>query len=230
MEQAYYEVDVHGEYFAQEGEKRILRGYEATFKVPDASSPLGVIKGKLLTPFLLKRDPQYFGIYTHHIDEIRPAGGGKFDPDDIPYRFQTKEQLRIYISRHRLQISVDDYGSLGLLRDHVRLAKEEPENFVKVQTKFAQKIADDKTLHELNKEVFNTGKVGLAVKPFDGGQGVPGEKTQVTHVESHPSGQKPKNKSRKAPKATGKKIKSEGKSSENSGIEEKPDGAEGLLS
>ena len=223
MEQAYYEVDVHGEYFAQEGEKRILRGYEATFKVPDASSPLGVIKGKLLTPFLLKRDPQYFGIYTHHIDEIRPAGGGKFDPDDIPYRFQTKEQLRIYISRHRLQISVDDYGSLGLLRDHVRLAKEEPENFVKVQTKFAQKIADDKTLHELNKEVFTTGKVGLAVKPFDGGQGVP---------TAGPIPGPAINPRKKAPVAKGKnkKIKSEGKSSENSGTEEKPNGAEGLLS
>ena len=223
MNEAYYEVDVHGQYFAQEGEKRILRGYEATFKVPDASSPLGVIKGKLLTPFLLKQDPQYFGIYTHHIDEIRPAGGGKFDPDDIPYRFQTKEQLRIYISRHRLPIKVDDYGSLGLLRDHVRLAKEEPDNFAKVYAKFVQKIADDKTLHDLNKDVFDTGKVGLPVNPFDGGQGVP------TAGPKPGPAIKPR---KKAPVAKGenKKIKSEGKSSENSGTEEKPDGAEGLLS
>ena len=56
--QAHFEIDVHGEYFAQVGDKKELRGYEATFKLPDATKPLSVVVGKLLMPFLKKKDPR----------------------------------------------------------------------------------------------------------------------------------------------------------------------------
>ena len=164
----YYEVKVHGEYFAQSGKERVVRGYKATFKIPDASAPLGVIKGKLLIPFLMKKDPGFTSVYTHHIDEINPKGRA-FDPDEIPYRFQTKEQLRIFCKRHHLTVNVDEYGSLGLLRDHVRLAKEEPENFSQVYAKFAKKMREEKELYALNEDVFETGEVGIPVSIKEGG-------------------------------------------------------------
>ena len=168
MEQEYYEVKVHGEYFAQSGKDRVVRGYKATFKLLDADAPLGVIKGKLLTPFLQKKDPAFTAVYTHHIDEINPKGR-QFDPDEIPYRFQTKAQLKVYCRRHRLSINVDEYGSLGLLRDHVRLAKEEPENFPEVHEKFKKKRDAEKALYDLNADVFETGEAGLPLSVRDGG-------------------------------------------------------------
>ena len=164
----YFEVKVHGEYFAQSGKERVVRGYKAVFKLPNADAPLSVIKGKLLKPFLEKRDPGFLDIYTHHIDEINPKGR-KFDPDEIPYRFQTKDQLKEYCRRHRLPVKVDEYGSLGLLRDHVRLAKEEPENFRAVYDKYNTKRIEEKALYALNEEVFETGEVGLPISMKEGG-------------------------------------------------------------
>jgi len=164
----YFEVKVHGEYFAQSGKERVLRGYEATFKIPNADSPLGVIKGKLLVPFLSKKDPGFTAVYTHHIDEIKPKGK-EFDPDEIPYRFQTKEQLRIFCKRHHLQVNVDEYGSLGLLREHVRLAKDEPHVFPEVYANFSKKMKEEKELYDLNEDVFETGKVGIPLSIKEGG-------------------------------------------------------------
>lgn len=164
----HYEVKVHGEYFCQSGKERVVRGYKATFKLPNADAPLGIIKGKLLSPFLTKKDPGFTSVYTHHIDEINPVGR-KFGPDDIPYKFQTKEQLRIFCKRHRLPINVDEYGSLGLLRDHVRLAKDEPDSFPAVYAKFAEKMKAEKDLYALNEDVFETGEVGIPVAIKEGG-------------------------------------------------------------
>ncbi len=172
MYDEYYEVKVHGEYFAQSGKERVVRGYRATFRLPNADAPLGIIKGKLLTPFLQKKDPGFTAVYTHHIDGINPKGR-KFDPDEIPYRFQTKEQLKVYCSRHHLNLDVDDYGSLGLLRDHVRIAKEEPENFPAVAAKFKAKRDAEKQLYDLNAEVFETGEAGIALSVKEGGDAIP---------------------------------------------------------
>jgi len=172
MNEEYYEAKVHGEYFAQSGKDRVVRGYRATFRLPNADAPLGVIKGKLLIPFLQKKDPAFTAVYTHYIDEINPKGR-KFDPDEIPYRFQTKDQLKVYCSRHRLAINVDEYGSLGLLRDHVRIAKEDPDHFPDIYAKFAEKRKAEKELYNLNAEVFETGEVNLPVSVKDGGDATP---------------------------------------------------------
>lgn len=168
MKEEYYEAKVHGEYFAQSGKDRVVRGYTAVFRLPNADAPLGVIKGKLLKPFLQKKDPAFLDVYTHHIDEINPKGR-KFDPDEIPYRFQTKEQLRTFCARHRLPINVDEYGSLGLLRDHVRVAKEEPEHFPAIYAKFTKKRMEEKELYDLNADVFDQGEVGIPLPVKDGG-------------------------------------------------------------
>lgn len=163
-----YVVNVHGQYFADTGERKELRAYKGTFFLPDAKRPLGIIKGKLLMPFLQKRDSQAYALYSHHIDEIIPPGGKPFDPDDIPYRFQTKEQLRIYVKRHKLPINVDEYGKLGLLRDHVRLAKEEPENFLMITARHKARKEEDDKLAELNKD-FADGQVGMEIPLAEGG-------------------------------------------------------------
>ena len=164
---SYFSVKVHGEYFAQVGDKRELRGYEAVFKLPNADKPLSVIAGKLLLPFLQKKDPQCLAYYTHFIDEIS-CEGRKLEPNEIPMRFQSKAQLKEYIKFHQLPISVDDYADLGRLRDHVRLAKEEPENFQKVSEKYQAKKAEENALFELNADILVT--TNKAVPVHDGGK------------------------------------------------------------
>jgi len=148
-----FTVSLHGEYFANNGKDKVLRPYTASFKLPSADKALGVIKGKLLPPFLMKKDPEFSGIYTHFIDNIS-VEGRTLDPNEIPVRFQNKEQLKGYIKFHSLGINVDEYGSIGTLRDHVRVAKEEPENFPKVQADFAKKKSEEKALYDLNADVL----------------------------------------------------------------------------
>jgi hypothetical protein len=147
----YFEVSVYGEYFCSEGEKRLLKPYSAVFKLPNAEKPLGIIVGKLLMPYLKKLDPNVTGVYTHHVAEIKCVGR-KLEPNEIPVRFQSKEQLREYITYHQLGINVDEYGSVGLLRDHVRLAKEEPDNWPRVRDKWITKQKEEKELFDLNAE------------------------------------------------------------------------------
>lgn len=171
----YYVVKVHGEYFADSGQRKELRGYRTSFKLPDASQPLGVIKGKLLMPYLRKRDPQAFAVYTHFIDSISSSDGKPLDPDEVPYRFQTKEQLRAYVKRHRLPLNVDEYGDLGLLRDHVRIAKEEPEYYKIVAAKYAKRSAEEKALFDLNKDTFEEGEVNIPLDVAAGGSGNMGD-------------------------------------------------------
>lgn len=147
----YYEVFLHGEYFAQVGDKRELRPYKESFKLPDAKSPLSTILRKLLKPYLLQKDTQFTTVYSHIVDKIEYSGR-ELDPNEIPIRFQSKEQLREYVKYHKLGVNVDEYGSLGMLRDHVRMAKEEPENFQQVAEKFAAKKAEEKALFALNQD------------------------------------------------------------------------------
>lgn len=171
----YFSVKVHGEYFAQVGDKRELRGYEAVFKLPNADKPLSVIASKLLLPFLQKKDPQCLDFYTHYIDEIL-CHGRKLEPGEIPVRFQSKEQLREYVKFHRLSINVDDYADLGKLREHVRIAKDEPENFPKVAGEYAKKRKEENALFELNADVLMT--TNKVVPVHDGGRPTTGHKTE----------------------------------------------------
>ena len=164
----HFEIDIHGEYFAQVGDKKELRGYEATFRLPDATRPLSVVVGKLLIPFLRKKDPQCVSVYTHHVGEIRCLGR-KLDPNEIPTRFQSKEQLRTYIEYHQLPLNPDHYGDLGLLRDHVRLAKEEPESFEAAKAKYETKRETEKALWDLNAEALGTIKTNKPVPIAEGG-------------------------------------------------------------
>lgn len=168
----HFEIDVYGEYFAQVGDKKELRGYEATFRLPDAKRPLSVVVGKLLIPFLQKKDSQCVGVYTHHVGEIRCLGR-KLDPNEIPTRFQSKEQLKEYILYHQLPINADHYGDLGLLRDHVRLAKEEPQSFELAKAKYETKRTEDKALYDLNSEVLTTMKTHKPVPIAQGGTKAP---------------------------------------------------------
>lgn len=168
MANDYFEIDVHGEFFIRVGDnKKELLPYTATFKLPDASAPLSVVVGKLLPPYLRQKDARYGGLYTHHVDEIRCVGR-KLEPNEIPIRFQSREQLRGFVKYHKLPIDVDEYGSLGLLRDHVRLAKEEPENFTGAVEKFKKKRQADKALFELNKETLGRSSAAAAAEPAPG--------------------------------------------------------------
>ena len=180
MEQGFFSIKTHGEYFAQVGDKRELRGYEATFRLPNADKPLSVIAGKLLLPFLQKKDPQCLGYYTHFIDEIS-CEGRKLDPNEIPVRFQSKNQLREYIKFHQLPLSVDDYADLGKLRDHVRLAKEEPGNFLKVSEKHKEKMASENALFALNAGILM--ETHKPVPVHEGGQPITKHTTTAGPVE-----------------------------------------------
>lgn len=164
----YYEVKVHGEYFAMVGEKKELRGYETMFKLPEVGCAMGVIQSKLLVPYLRKKDPQATTFYTCHVDDVTPVNLD-CHPDDIPVRLQSREQLRKYCKLHRLSIDVDEYGSIGTLREHVRIAEEEPENLAKVIEKYRAKNSAERELMELNEDSFTRGVVNKPVSIAEGG-------------------------------------------------------------
>jgi len=149
MEQNYFEIFMHGEYFAMDGDKKTLRPYKASFKLPNADKPLSVILKNLLPGYLRNKDAAYLDYYSHTIDEIQ-CRGRKLEPNEIPIRFLSRQQLKEYCAYFKLPVDVEDYGELGLLRQHVRLAKEEPELFKKVAEKYKKRQAEEVALYELN--------------------------------------------------------------------------------
>jgi hypothetical protein len=168
-----YVAKVHGEYITQIGKgERVLKGYIATFRLPDASAPLGMIKGKLLMPFLKKLDVNAIAPYSWHLDEIAPESGHAFDPDELPVIFQSIAQLQEYCRRHKLQIDVTTYADLELARQHVLMAKEDPDAFQVISKKYASKIELDRELEMLNKGFEGIG-VATNVIEIDSGTGVP---------------------------------------------------------
>jgi len=163
MARKIYVAKVHGEFIAAVGEGKVLKGYNATFRLPDASAPLGMIKGKLLTPFLKKLDPNAIAPYSWYLDEIRPEDG-VFDPDELSVLFQTVEQLTVYCKRHKLQVPVEEYGNLEIARQHVMLAKEDPEAFKKVFERYQDTMIADRELEDLNQNFENIGSAGGEVE------------------------------------------------------------------
>lgn len=149
MAKRIFVAKVHGEYVTADGEDKVLKAYRATFRLPDATAPLGMIKGKLLMPFLKKLDPNAIAPYSWHLDEIAPEHG-EFDPDELPVIFQTIPQLKEYCKRHKLAVPVEEYGDLEVARQHVLVAKESPETFVKLFEKYRATIATNKELEDLN--------------------------------------------------------------------------------
>jgi len=160
---------VHGEYITAVGDTKVLKSYTATFRLPDASAPLGMIKGKLLMPFLKKLDPNASAPYSWYLDEIRPEAGA-FDPDELPVLFQTRDQLSIYCKRHKLQVPVEEYGDLETLRQHVMLAKDDPAAFKTLFAKYQSIMLTDRELVELNNDFAGIGSGGgeVEVDPLTG--------------------------------------------------------------
>ena len=154
---------VHGEYITQVGDNKVLKGYSATFRLPDASAPLGMIKGKLLMPFLKKLDINAVAPYSWYLDEIRPENG-EFDPDELPVLFQTVEQLVVYCKRHKLQVPVEEYGNLEMARQHVMLAKVDPAAFKKIFETYQETMTADRELEDLNQGFEGIGSAGGEVE------------------------------------------------------------------
>lgn len=158
-----YVAKVHGEYICQRGRDRVLRSYEATFRLPDASAPLAMIKGKLLMPFLRKLDAEVVAPYSWHLDELRPENG-EFDPDALPVIFQSFAQLKQYCIRHNLDVPVEEYADLDMCRTHVMVAKEDPAAFQKIYAKYKTVIEQDRALEDLNNGFEGIGQVNDEVK------------------------------------------------------------------
>jgi len=180
-----YTAKIHGEYICQAGHDRILKGYMATFKLPSADAPLSVIRGKLLMPFLKKLDVNAIAPYSWHMDEITPMDG-VFDPDDVPVIFQTFAQLKIYVKRHRLGVPVEEYSDLELCRQHVVLAKTDPESYKQVYSTYSSGAAFDKELARLNED-FNGIGTSLDVVEVDPETGIPTPKKPSKSVKTKPS-------------------------------------------
>jgi hypothetical protein len=180
-----YVAKVHGEYITQTGSERILKGYRATFRLPDAAAPLSIIRGKLLMPFLKKLDVNAIAPYSWHLDELyatTPSGAKlDFDPDEIPVIFQTFAQLAVYVKRARLAVPVEEYSDLELCRQHVLLAKEDPDTYATVYKKYAAKAAFDKSLAELNSGFEGIGEANDIVE-VDPETGIPIPKKPLASV------------------------------------------------
>lgn len=158
MPEKIFVAKVHGEYIAQRGRDRILRSYEAKFRLPNAQSPLAMIKGKLLKPFLRKLDPNAVEAYTYYLDELAPENG-EFDPDEIPVMFQSFRQLAIFCKRHKLGVPTEEYGDLEMLRAHVQIALDDPQTFQTLYAKYKNQIDADRELNALNQDFEGIGEV-----------------------------------------------------------------------
>lgn len=163
MAKKIFIAKVHGEYLTSVGEDKILKSYSATFRLPDATAPLGMIKGKLLMPFLKKLDVNAIAPYSWHLDEIKPEHG-EFDPDELAVIFQTIPQLKEYCKRHKLAVPVEEYGDLEVARQHVLVAKESPETFVKIFEKYRATIETSRELEELNQGFEGIGQAAGEVE------------------------------------------------------------------
>lgn len=159
----FYEVKMHGEYVALQGDKRILKPYTACFKLPTLEDGLGPILRYLLPPFLKKQDVNYVRYITHIVDGVS-AEGVLLDVTKIPVRFQSREQLKEYVRYYRLPVNVDDYEGLGLLRDHIRLAQEEPERYKVVSEKYKKKREFENDIAKLNEDVLGAPEAPKPVK------------------------------------------------------------------
>lgn len=184
-ERKIYVAKIRGEYITQAGHDRILKGYKATFKLPSADAPLSVIRGKLLMPFLRKLDVNAIAPYSWHMEEIAPMDGN-FDPDDVPVIFQTFAQLTIYVKRHRLAVPVAEYSDLELCRQHVILAKTDPESYKQVYAAYSSTANFDKELELLNQNFDNIGS-SLDVVEVDPNTGIPTPKRPLPTVKTKPS-------------------------------------------
>lgn len=193
---------VSGLYHAQDGEKRVLRGYDAEFKVPSVDRVMVVVAKKLLPVFLKKKDPAYTALYTHIIEEITCVGG-VLDPNELNPNLQSKEQLKNYIKFHKLPVDANDYADLQLLRKHVRLAKDEPNVFEEAHKKYMQTKTEDNALFGLNKDLLEKGNVGVAVPVDQGGEGTPKVRDKEEKIAPSPKA-RPKRRARKktVPKTT----------------------------
>lgn len=171
---------VHGEYITQIGDDRVLKSYTARFRLPNADAPLGVIKGKLLTPFLKKLDVNAVAPYSWYLDEIKPEHG-EFDPDELPILFQTIPQLKEYCKRHKLPVPVEEYGDLEMCRQHVLIAKDSPETFQKLYEHYQHTMVADRELAELNNDFTDIGKAAGEVE-VDAGTGKVLPKPAIKHA------------------------------------------------
>jgi hypothetical protein len=169
MARRIFVAECHGEYITAVGDNKVLKSYSATFRLPDASAPLGMIKGKLLMPFLKKLDPNAIAPYSWYLDEIKPEHGA-FDPDELPVLFQTAAQLQEYCKRHKLQVPIEEYGSLEIARQHVMLAKDDPEAFARIFAKYQETMLADRELADLNSGFVGIGRAGgeVEVDPASG--------------------------------------------------------------
>jgi hypothetical protein len=166
---SYYEISLHGEYVALDGDKKILKPYTANFKLPHLERALGDVLKYLLSPYLKKRDPNYIKYVTHIVDGVS-AQGRQLDITQIPIRFQSREQLKEYVKYYRVPVRVEDYEGLGLLRDHIRLAQEEPERYKVVSEKYKKKREFENDITSLNVDVLgapDSAPAHLVVAPKD---------------------------------------------------------------
>jgi len=164
---------VNGEYIAERGRDRVLRSYEAIFRLPNADAPLSMIRGKLLMPFLRKLDSAVVAPYSWNLQELAPEDG-VFNPDEIPVMFQSLPQLEIYCKKHRLPVPVSEYADVEMCRAHVILAEDDVQAFHRVFAKYKTRIDEDRELTELNRNFENIGRVGTDVSvDYESGKVVP---------------------------------------------------------
>jgi hypothetical protein len=157
-----YVAKVHGEYITQDGKERKLKSYSASFRMFDIENALSVIKGKLLMPFLKATDSGAIAPYSWHLDEIKPEQGAA-DVNEIPLHFQTFLQLDEYCKRNKLPVPVTQYSDLDRCREHVAMAKENPDTFKIVFESYKKNLVEDQELAELNRDFIGIGSIGADI-------------------------------------------------------------------
>lgn len=164
-----YTLHVRGEYITRSGDRTELKHYRGKFRVFDLENALGTLRGKLLTPFLRKKDPGTVLPHSWHVYKVE-CENGSLDITDIPVRMMDFSQLKKLCKLRKLPVPVEMYGNLDICRHHVMIALEDKERpgdtqvFPQVFDRYKERLTKEKEIMDLNEDLFNQGSAGEDVR------------------------------------------------------------------
>lgn len=147
--QAKYEVTIKGQYVAKvENGDKTAKPYEVQIKTPELYPNLkSVAKNRLLPSLLGRKYPDFYRLRTYDITHTVDLENPKAIPPDIG--FMSMDQLRSHIQKRRLPIETELFTSPMDLRAAIKRYEDSPEHYVRWQTEYKAKAAEDAKLFNI---------------------------------------------------------------------------------
>lgn len=149
-----YAVTVKGDYYApsvdQPG-KKVKKPYEVVVNVPSLDSAMSIIRRQLLTPAIMKLDPQCSGPRTYEIVSARPLSAQT--PESTNLQFMPRHALESHIALIKAPIRPSEYADVTVLRAAVIDFSVNPTGFEKREAEKQALRAETDALALLNPDL-----------------------------------------------------------------------------